>query len=616
MDTVKRANPFMNMNSMPNDDNEPQEENEVAKVVEEEKVHTPTQPQVTNEKITLNHLIQRPTKTKAAPTKVITPLAIQTTDELIHELRQVDNTQPSGKMIQWLGVHKDDVVAYQKETDRLEQLVKEDILFKTDEISNVDTLNGLGKQTLQDMNRYWTTVTKQKRVTGEMIIKLTYKNHRTLIKNSVIKEKLNKKLEEVLGTMISTKVSLEIVKNFYVKEILWLETIIPKLIKGDGSLKGVWLTSPTKRDGSVLLRILEDIGFTILYRNMEGTPLGEGNYKEIANYIQKSPRKAIIRGTFLNQVAFDNQLNEIERVQKEQEETVSTVANEVQKDVIAMLHSDDTGLYRDWQFENFQINVKRLKTTFDEISILWKEPAKMRNGFEVNSQTEKLVVPTFFVKIEGTTEDIEKYWILYDEMMNGSEMTASVVEKPLLPYVNQQARNIPYSEVDGFKAQDILAMNQYKYSYLRKSLQDNVLHAINIVLFENKHLSIGEKYEVLNVALNIPEQYLEILQKNDFVKDIPKLVVYRSTKVPFRKEEGILVELLRVLGMDIVFLNPSGYTNIENVLLNKGLEIHRLHTFIPDLDAPTITQNIRIENDNSNDNRKGLWGKVKSLWNS
>lgn len=606
MDTLKRANPFMNTNIMPNEDNEPKEE----------KVHTPTQPQVTNEKIPLSQMIQRPTKTKSTPTTVITPLAIQTTDELIHELTQVDNTQPSGKMIQWLGVHKDDVAAYQKETDRLEQLAKEDIIFKTDAISKVDTLNGLGKQTLQDMNRYWTTVTKQKVVTGEMIIKLTYKNHRTLIKNSVIKEKLNKKLEEVLDTMISTKVSLEIVKNFYVKEILWLETIIPKLIKGDGSLRVVWLTSPTKRDGSVLLRILEDIGFIILYRNMDGTPLGEGNYKEIANYIQKSPRKAIIRGTFLNQVAFDNQLKEIERVRKEQEETVSTVANEVQKDVIAMLHSDDTGLYRDWQFENFQINVKRLKTTFDEISILWEEPAKMRNGFEVNSQTEKLVVPTFFVKIEGTTEDIEKYWMLYDEMMNGSEMTASVVEKPLLPYVNQQARNIPYSEVDGFKAKDILAMNEYKYGYLRKSLQDNVLQAINVVLFENKHLSIGEKYEVLNVALNIPEQYLEILQKNDFVKDIPKLVVYRSTKVPFRKEEGILVELLRVLGMDIVFLNPSGYTNIENVLLNKGLEIHRLHTFIPDLDAPTITQNIRVENDNSNDNRKGLWGKVKSLWNS
>lgn len=540
-------------------------------------------------------------------------LTLPKTSEELLQLLVRGRLDGEGYLIHWKGVPNDLYEEYREETLKLESLASEGkILYMPEGINKVDTLDGIGKRTLNDMNRYWLTINKQKVITGELIIRLTYKNHRTLIQDKEVKEKLNNLLANILDIFISTGVSKEVIKNFYVKEILWLETIIPSLMNSDGTYKGLVVKGKTKRDGSVLLRLLEELGLIVVYRDSEGHEIEEGNYREVAEYIHTYKNKVIERGPYISDNDLDKKIAEIKEQEKKAAEVVSTAANEAQREIVEVLHGDDTGIYRDWQFEKYTVDVKRLQTTYDELFMLWKEPANMRSGFKVKPREEFVVIPTIFSKISGVPEDIEQYWIMYDDLVNATPNTIVIKETELLPqkrYANR--RSIPFDSEKGFLEEHIRNLNYYNYSYLREGLQQQIVRSINQVIFNATILTMEDTYLVLEVALNLPEKYLDMLQKYDYVKDIPKLIVYRSSREGFRKDEGILIELLHELGVDIVFLVPSGYNNIENVLRGNSLEMHRLYTMTPDLEIPSIINKAANPTEDSNTSENG--GLLKKL---
>ena len=57
-----------------------------------------------------------------------------------------------------------------------------------------------------------------------------------------------------------------------------------------------------------------------------------------------------------------------------------------------------------------------IKTTFDEISILWDQPAKFRSGCAVRG--DRVIVPTIFAKINGVDDgDLKDYWNMVEDLL-------------------------------------------------------------------------------------------------------------------------------------------------------------------------------------------------------
>ena len=78
---------------------------------------------------------------------------------------------------------------------------------------------------------------------------------------------------------------------------------------------------------------------------------------------------------------------------------IATVAYNAERELDTMLYGGDT-IFRDRQFDKMDSVV--LKTTFDEISILWDQPAKFRSGFAVRG--DRVIVPTIFAKVNGVDD--------------------------------------------------------------------------------------------------------------------------------------------------------------------------------------------------------------------
>jgi hypothetical protein len=90
---------------------------------------------------------------------------------------------------------------------------------------------------------------------------------------------------------------------------------------------------------------------------------------------------------------------------------------------------------------------------------------------------------------------------------------------------------------------------------------------------------------VLTAGLNIPNNLLQILQKFDFTKDIPKIVIVSSGKQTFAVFECILLVLFNLIGFDIIIYTPTGYKNLESFIRPEAFEEFTLgnykYDFIP-----------------------------------
>ena len=86
----------------------------------------------------------------------------------------------------------------------------------------------------------------------------------------------------------------------------------------------------------------------------------------------------------------------------------------------------------------------------------------------------------------------------------------------------------------------------------------------------------------------LPNNLLPLIQNFDFTKDIPKIVIIHSTKIPFSAYECILLLLLNFIGFDIIIYTPTGYKNIETYIDNRAFEQYNIGEFNYNLVAPNM----------------------------
>lgn len=250
----------------------------------------------------------------------------------------------------------------------------------------------------------------------------------------------------------------------------------------------------------------------------------------------------------------------------------------------------DTLLYNDGNlFRSRQFAVCRsvtLKTTYEEIDILWSQESKYRTGF---SSDEKLVtVPNIFAKISGVHEETEAdYW-----RNVAAKITPSALIYTSLPFFVPQGAD-DYSGYFSGKNIDIPKLmnsphNRYNY------LNDNVQHLIfgklqeaidsdfiNLPYPDIVHL-------VIKTGLGLGGDILRIIQNYDFTKEVPKVIIVDNTPKTFNVYECIYLVLLNLMAFDIIIYTPTGYKNLESYISPQAYESYVMPFFRDNFSVPNL----------------------------
>ncbi len=264
--------------------------------------------------------------------------------------------------------------------------------------------------------------------------------------------------------------------------------------------------------------------------------------------------------------------------EKEVKAKVSTAAYNAERELDTVLYGADT-CFRDFQFSDMETAV--LKTTFDEIRIIWEEPARFRPGFAVKGQ--KVVIPTIFAKISGVQDgNIGRYWDYVRDLLTPD--TIITVKSPSYKEPDEYAFRefAPYHDGHNLFIEKLKSSRDNRYSFLSDELQDLIFHKIQDA-YDSNMLNIADdrqRMEYLILAgMTIDRNVLRLLQKYDFTKEIPKFIIIDSIEDTFSRIECAQILLFSMLGFDMLILTPTGYRNLETFIKPEAYEIHQQSGF-------------------------------------
>ncbi|MDE6733164.1 MAG: YceG family protein [Oscillospiraceae bacterium] len=264
---------------------------------------------------------------------------------------------------------------------------------------------------------------------------------------------------------------------------------------------------------------------------------------------------------------------------------VATVAYNAERDLDTMLYGGDTGIYRSFQFPNSQSVT--LKTTFEEIAILWKQEARFRTGFATSGNL--VSVPNIFAKISGVENgNINTYWddvrskLTPETLLNIKKKNPAEEAQPDLSVYRQFYRNGEI-DVEKFKASTL-----NKFSYLPDRLQDMLLYKLQETASSGFIKLQGDELmcSVLHFGTCLNKGFTQLIQRFDFTRKIPKLICIDAVEDTFSLWECIQLVLCNLIGFDILVYTPTGYKNIETFVSNDAFEEHIMNQFLYDVEVP------------------------------
>ncbi|CDI50412.1 YceG family protein [Clostridium tetani] len=363
------------------------------------------------------------------------------------------------------------------------------------------------------------------------------------------------------------------IKNFTLKILTWINKFIPNLFQNVDYNKNetndifnpkIIYYGNIKNHEIYFLIFLSKIGCDILYINSysDGAFLEidkENTYSNIIELNTKSPLKDFPKREVISRT--------------------ETIAFKASNEIEEIIYDEESGLYKPWQFESYNVESVTLKTTYDELKILWNEEARMRTGFKIENGT--IYIPNIFAKISGVTEDINIYWkdLSYFKLI-GANLFISNLPFTEINYSKHDLYRLSYLiNNDGYLHEDSLIKSEfYKFSYLKTSLQKTIIKKINdmfeLPLFK-KEVNKEFKLKILMTILNIDKNLIELLQSFDYPFKIPKLIIYSKDENSFSDEDSIIITFLNLIGFDILIITPTGYNNIENQIPRKYYDIHK-----------------------------------------
>lgn len=396
-----------------------------------------------------------------------------------------------------------------------------------------------------------------------MLIKLPGDNTRTAL--------AQRSLREILGELNTGNQT--VVFNYATKLITWL------------------YRCTQARKYSV---VYEDIPTILYYGDISQSELYFLNFMSRSGFdvIYISPNKSNLKPTVDKNVGGRMQIFELrESKQSGSYPTaavkmkVATVAYSAERDLDTMLYGGDTGIYRNFQFPNSQSLT--LKTTFEEIAILWKQEARFRQGFTTAGNL--VSIPNIFAKISGVENgNLGNYWedirqkltpetILVVKKANPQQQTATDLSAYRQFYRNGQ-----------IDTEKLKASTLNRYSYLPDRIQDMLFYKLQetvssgFIKLEADNLMCS----VLHFGMNFDKETLKIIQRFDFTRTIPKLIYIDAVEDTFTLEECIQIVLCNLIGFDVLIYTPTGYKNLETYVSSDAFEEHILNEFMYNTEVP------------------------------
>lgn len=263
---------------------------------------------------------------------------------------------------------------------------------------------------------------------------------------------------------------------------------------------------------------------------------------------------------------------------------IATVAYNAERELDTQLYGGDT-FFRDRQFSKMESAV--LKTTLDEVMLLWDQSAKFRPGFAVRGET--VVIPTIFAKINGVDDgDLKAYWEMVDDLITPD--TVYIIKTPSgNSKINVSRAYASFHNGWKIDVQAIKHSPAFKFGYFPEHLINQIFEKLQAMI-DDGLLMLDTPAECVEYAihsvLTLDKNILRLLQKFDYTKDIPKIIIADTIESTFTKLECTQLLLLSYLGFDVLILSPSGYRDIELYVSEKAFETHTFNQFAYDIVAP------------------------------
>ena len=127
-----------------------------------------------------------------------------------------------------------------------------------------------------------------------------------------------------------------------------------------------------------------------------------------------------------------------------------------------------------------------------------------------------------------------------------------------------------------------------KYSYLPDRIQDMLFYKLQETVSSIFIKLQGDELmcSVLHFGMNLGKDFLQLVQKFDFTRAIPKLIWIDALEDTFTLSECIHTVLCSLIGFDVIIYTPTGYKNIETFVSNDAFEEHIMNQFVYRTEVP------------------------------
>jgi len=428
----------------------------------------------------------------------------------------------------------------------------------------------------------------------EIIEQILQANTLLQTKDELLDNTVRKSFIEIVNLFVekSSNINTSIVLNFSLKLVIWLNRYLPKLFAISNGTKmslgegfnyernpKILFYGTIKPHEIYLLNAFHKLGCDVLYVN----PDEEGD-KAFQHFDKDNLLTHLIRNKHNLPIA---SFPEAEQVIRK-----STIAYNASKEIEEVIYSEEVGLYKPWQFESYITQPITLKTTYDELKILWREQAKLRPEFKV--QNKKVYVPNLFAKINGVSEDLNAYWQTL-KAFSFAPNTKLIEDVPFtkISYTKQELYQTDYllnkqGLLDELKVMKSL---HYKFGYLKEHLQHFLIVKINELLSSGMFMAtVDEKFKlkIIMTILTMDDSLIKLIEVFDYPQEIPKVIIYDNKKETFTENDAISLAYFNLIGLDVVIFTPTNYKTIEQQIKPSLLDIHQLPFVKYDLALPSL----------------------------
>lgn len=403
--------------------------------------------------------------------------------------------------------------------------------------------------------------------------------------NSLLLSNLDKLFSILNNEICHTK------SNFATKFMLWIKDYLKNIKLNSQEIPKCVYYGNIKKHESYFLMLLHMCGFDVLYIN----PNGLSNIKNVSKYSDKLEiyEQQITQDIVSLKKRFENG----EIIDKSSINKATTVTAYAQKKIQEELYNDTGMIIDSWQLQDYKLRPIILNTTFEEIKIYYNQALNFRPHYKSNNGL--IEAPVFFSKIIGVHEKNDEYYEFINTIkknentlfldFNGNENILKTKEFTKadfkLTYLIDSNGNID--------RKNTVNKNEFEISILETKLQNKILDALEDVFkskFFLEEIGTNDKVQMLHFTLNLNRKLLLLLENFAYGRVNPKLALYINDRVSMSKEFCAILLLMNKLGVDVLLLTPVGSKDVEKILDENIIDIHRLSKIVENFNLSELEQ--------------------------